>query len=380
MVLLSATLLSGCSDEAEHDGVATSRVHLVLGAQGFQDVSGGEESPAADTRALPEGFITYNTMFSTALPEYAQIQGFFIPSEAPDAVVQHVFTFSDTEGKRSWEAQVSIKHNGDYYFYGFMPKEEAGTLSIAARGGDYANGAVLTINDIKAVTASDVSVVVGVLLNDNNTDPITSLDMDQRLGKFGFTPVLTTNYLYLLVDHLYCSVRFNMAIEDYYSQLRTIKVKKVTMKVALDDNPLKTVNATVTLGANTSLLNPLSADAGGSISYAPGQTGTPEAAVVYNCSLDSSNPDGVQLETTAKSFRGCMIPGYNGTCILETVYDVYDSKDNLIRENDTAVNTFDAGHLSLKAGEQYTYTITVKPTYLYMLSEPDLDSPTFTLN
>jgi len=64
---------------------------------------------------------------------------------------------------------------------------------------------------------------------------------------------------------------------------------------------------------------------------------------------------------------------------METHYDVYDKENNLIRENQSARNTLSLSDLTLEQGKKYTITITVAPTYLYVLSDPDLDNPTFTL-
>jgi hypothetical protein len=62
-------------------------------------------------------------------------------------------------------------------------------------------------------------------------------------------------------------------------------------------------------------------------------------------------------------------------------YDVYDTNGNLIRENQTAENKINVNSLftttiSLQRGTRYILYLTVNPTYLYMMSEPDLDNPT----
>ena len=377
--LFMATLLNACSDEAEPVETPSRTVHLFLGAQGFQDVSEG--SAEAKTRALPEGFVTYGSIYTPTLPASAQIQGFFATSGTDPDPVQSVFLFDDdVSGKRSWSANVPISASGTCYFFGFLPKEETGNGSITPHNSDYSNGAVMTINNINAVAASDVCVVVGVLRNDNNTDPITDLDMASRLGKFDFTlQTGDTNYLYLLGDHLFSSLRFMIKIDATYNELRTIRVKQVRLLVGDGSSAVRTVNATVTLVANDSQQNPLSTEAGGSVALTMGTTGEPSPATLYNYTDDTANStSGLALTTTEAAFRGYVAPGFNTTFILETVYDVYDSQGNLIRENDSARNTLPSAG-SLARGQEYTYHITVNPTYLYMLSEPDLDSPTFTI-
>ena len=379
---MAAGLLSACSDEVDPGETPSCKVHLRMGAQGFHDVSGDEGLPGAETRALPDGFVTYDNLYTPTLPTYAQIQGFFVSDTTNP--VQPVFNFEDDDDNvsptRSWSANVPIKAGESCYFFGFMPKEETGSGSIAPLNSSYDNGVVMTINNIRAVTSSDVCVVVGVQRNDNNTDLITNLDMASRLGKFDFVPQQgDDNYLYLLADHLYCSLHFKMKIDAAYNELRTIKIKQVRLRIADDSGSVKSVNATVTLAANNTLQNPLSAAAGGSVSFTVGERGEATPAILYNCADDTDHPEGIQLLTSEMvGFRGCFVPGFNFNFILETVYDVYDRKGNLIRENDTARNTLQPA-ATLQHGQEYTYNITVNPTYLYMLSEPDLDSPTFTI-
>ena len=58
---------------------------------------------------------------------------------------------------------------------------------------------------------------------------------------------------------------------------------------------------------------------------------------------------------------------------------------NLIRKDCQAENTIDlrkwfGNDLMTTRGHSYSLTITVLPTYLYVLSDPDLDNPTLTIN
>ena len=66
---------------------------------------------------------------------------------------------------------------------------------------------------------------------------------------------------------------------------------------------------------------------------------------------------------------------------LISTYDVYDKKGNLTRQNCTATNTINisnlfSGQTETLRGRRYTINLTINPTYLYMLSEPDLNDPT----
>ena len=74
---------------------------------------------------------------------------------------------------------------------------------------------------------------------------------------------------------------------------------------------------------------------------------------------------------------GCLVPGCSYNFQLRSTYDVYDKKGNLIRKSCQAVNNLKVADLfTLQRGKGYSLTMKVMPTYLYMLSEPDLDNPT----
>ena len=89
-------------------------------------------------------------------------------------------------------------------------------------------------------------------------------------------------------------------------------------------------------------------------------------------------------------FLGCLVPGSTDNFVLRTTYDVYDTnvttahpEGNLIRKDCVAENKINTNLIAeltqLRAGELFTVNLLIKPTFLYMLSEPDLDNPTITI-
>ena len=71
--------------------------------------------------------------------------------------------------------------------------------------------------------------------------------------------------------------------------------------------------------------------------------------------------------------------------VLTSVYDVYDKQGNLVRKECTAQNKLEISTLfdgqdATKPGWRYNVEMTIVPTYLYVLSEPDLDNPTVVVN
>ena len=78
--------------------------------------------------------------------------------------------------------------------------------------------------------------------------------------------------------------------------------------------------------------------------------------------------------------------------ILTSTYDVYDTNitpehpdGNLVRKDCSATNTLVLSDLfseqtESKRGWRYKVDLTITPTYLYVMSDPDLDNPTVVVN
>ena len=96
---------------------------------------------------------------------------------------------------------------------------------------------------------------------------------------------------------------------------------------------------------------------------------------------DAENP------TVIPAFFTPLVAGNSRPVTFTSTYDVYDNNrttehpdGNLIRSRCVAVNKIDILRLfnmaTLNRGYVYTIKLKIEPTYLYMLSEPDLDNPT----
>ena len=352
-----AVLLTACTDDGAEDRRQRS-LYLVAGSQDYYN----DDDPA--TRALPDGFNPYT------LPDDTKIQGYLAAAGSEQPVVG-LFSKDATY----WSSRMQIDDDGSYFFYAFLPKEDDEIVSIVPYNGNYSNGAVLTINGISAITPDDVCVAVGVKKHADVSDNIASLDMATRLGKFDVDINADEEYLYLLLDHLFSRLKFEINIDATYNELRTIKVKKMELISVEDKRKVKTVNATVTLAATTDGSSPLS-----SISIEVNETGDWEqSTAIYNGTeplVLTKEPQSIDSYYTPAEYT---VPtAVNPTFILRTTYDVYDRKGNHpIRENEQAENKLAPG--IMHPGQEYSYKIKVTPTYLYVLSEPDLDSPTFSI-
>ena len=98
--------------------------------------------------------------------------------------------------------------------------------------------------------------------------------------------------------------------------------------------------------------------------------------------------DGMTLGTSYSTYISHFVPKDVTTFVLESTYDVYDKniseghpEGNLVRQGCKSVNTIKlsnliSGQTETRRGARYTINMTIQPTYIYVLSEPDLDDPT----
>ena len=285
--------------------------------------------------------------------------------------------YHTTEGK--WYVSGADAPAADtYYLYGYVPYNAA-NVSITPND-TYAKGATLTFNNMKSVMTKDICVIVGAKDGTSETE-VTGL----QPGKFSTTLKAADNYLFLLCEHLYAKLEFSFRVGTEYATLRKIKLRKVelmgytyTLDNLTDITPMKeTGNFTVNLTANNTGESPLGDDV---ILFTPNGSSDDLPPVLL-----FESEDGVQLPADSYTTETAYVPYFNLSgagkiCYkLRTTYDVYDRKDNLTRKGCVAENLIVPKERfnknQLQRGYQYTLQLTVMPTYLYVLSEPDLDNP-----
>ena len=168
--------------------------------------------------------------------------------------------------------------------------------------------------------------------------------------------------LNLLLEHMLGHVDFKFKIGSRYSQLRKIKVKSLTIKTTSKSS----IAATINLPANTEDVV--------TISY----TATGADQTYTTTLLNTTTP--VELTTTGVSMGSginvAVGTGLSENFILESEYEVYDLKNNLLSTR-TASNNL-SGALPVM-GQKKEVVLTVEPTYLYQLSDDDLNNPEVTI-
>lgn len=358
----------GCTEDSEPAPQNTHEVHVSLSPRQYADVTS-----LATRTTLPDDYVLYD--YAAALTPIAQIQGYMTSTEETESkYVPCLFNYKLSGVNHTWVSTIPLK-DGQYYFYGFMPKEDVGSsVTIAPYNADFANGAVLTITGLNAVTPDDICIVVGAqgYGTESGNKPFPT---SMSLGKFDYHTTDGDN-LFLLIDHLYAGMEFQMSLGTRYAELRKIKVTAAKLTPVPETGSttvVKNIKATVTIVANTDGSNPISSAKDASNQYVGGHVEFETESGADPVPAELHIKEDMYLTTTPTKFLACLAPSTNKNYLLETTYNVYDKKNNLIRENQKASNKITIGNL--KSGQIHTVKLKVEPTYLYQMSEEDLDDP-----
>ena len=436
---LHSSLLVGCTNDDESEATSSLHESSIELSASMSVVPLKEAETHGVTRSwsAPAGYSLYAALYSSDLPEGKSFLNFQDLSQSTiNLFLFYTGTLKNPKTPNPLNARLRYRPtpappetptkywklmlpntvneddvNGgdyDYYVYGFVPGDAADNATIGLLEPEdpdykYADGAVLTINGLKTV-GYDACVIIGAKegfsadydgsYTDNNSnssyDPDTDTRTDRlRAGNFkfkldtGYTgegkdKVYNSNYLYFLFDHLCSALIINMRVNGEYNALRHIKLKNIHVQTATDDGPTKkTANVVVTLEANDTGATPIQ-----SITYTP--TGD---ATSGNNIFTSAEGHLLTTDFEDASFLTHFIPKDVTTLIVTCTYDVYDTNitdehrdGNLIRKDCTATNTIPMKLIdrfeTAERGKKYTLNMTINPTYLYMMSDPDLNNPT----
>ena len=282
------------------------------------------------------------------------------------------FIYDDTEATPVWNSTIGVKETYNF-IYGFAPATAAfSTISTLTTGAsDYSAGARLSLQNLKATGADDICVIVGV---QHGTSSVTTPDWTQRLGAFGFTKG-ANNYVSILLDHLFARIDFNFKIGQKYNEMRSVKIKQVELV-----STVSVTGLTVTLHGSDGGTHPILNESE-DIKYTTETVQNGIRGVLYDYSTDTDDPMGKEL-----SLNGTKIPGFFAplttvaqNLTLVCIYDVYNKKGTRVRENCTATNKL-AAFDGAERGKKWTVNLTVEPTYLYQLSDDELNNPSIIID
>ena len=358
--LLAALVLAACSDDSEQTVTPVDPVGPVEPV-----ILESPLKPTAITRTLSADDVT-----ADATGEFAPIQIFLMSGESDDAIThktEGLFIFDTSTG---WTSTIGLK---DTYncVYGFSPSTSAsGSISLPDGKTSFKDGAVLTLEDLSPVTGDDVCIIVG--LRPGETKEAVSTIPDR--GVF-YIEKKTNNYVSLLLDHLFARIDFKVKIGPEYSTIRSIKIKKIELLTSV-----LLTGATVTLTPNASNTDPVSAIFT-TTAIAEGADKTSGILYDYTTDTDASHSEGWELTTSGITIPGFFAPSgstpkVGDNLFIRWTYDIYNIKGTRVRVREDCVAENRLPAFTIARGEKTTVNLTVEPTYLYVLSDDDLDNPT----
>ena len=353
-------LLSGCSASSSEDDLQQPE-QVTLQLRAVTRTDGAFEIPDANKPAS-----SIKLFLATLTPT----------NENPNnySLTEGSFSYKNSQ----WSSTNSlnpliVKEETPYYLYGYMPSSISATQS--APDGDYSKGINLSFTGLPAITSDDICVLVGVqLVGANSTDSPTVTE-----GQYGFrSNIKGQNYVNLLMAHLYAKLKVNFKIDPNYAELRSIHLKEVTLTSKYADGASVNVNLRSGQGIGSPIFT---------------SSGDPEEHILTLFKSSAVIPEKVLDKALAnqndptKSLVSLDLPAYCrppvavvGTynLTLTTIYDVYDIKGQNLGERESK-NKIEFNVAEIKPGQEKQLVLTVKPTYLYVLSDNDADNPTITL-
>ena len=270
---------------------------------------------------------TYTNITASDVPAFTA--GLFVSNG--ESISKSTLTWNGTTATSSLRLE-----EGDYTVYGYAPKHEDAAFDIATKA--------MTVPGIPGLSDKDAMVV--------RPQTLTVLRDEE------------TKEVALQLDHLMAKVTPRFYLNSTYAKLRKIKIKKVELWI---EGGADTHTATVTYTNDNA--NPYS------IAWSKGEQIAQQDFVVY--SVEES--EAIELTTTkgAQEYGSCYLCPNQSTENLKmrVTYDVYDTKNQLLRPDAEAVNTIKKlNSQDIVPGTDYKLNIQIVPTYLYVLSDNDEES------
>ena len=369
--------ISSCSDDSSDRPGDWQLLEMVPYTNNYQELEDGtraEGDPYPAPFGTIDGYVPYADLIPQADAAYSTIHVFLTQG----TVVNTEGDFAYHDDTKKWTSSVWMEEAGTtYHVYGYMSPKAVNEAILVPNGNSFENKAILYLNGLNGITPVDVCVVTGVkgLTKANYATDISESGIEvgkfaytrhEKLSEVGVADENKGNYIYLLLDHLYTCLNLNFQVSAQYSKLRKIKLRKVELGV----EACEAYNVKVTI--NGSQLD---------VNYTATGTSSTRTAVVFDRTRMS---EGLEIPTTTPlNVPGYFSPKVGNSFVITTTYDVFDKKDNLIRANQTAVNHLTPANLGITGSERqhergrvHPLSLIIEPTYLYQLSDADLDNPT----
>ena len=365
-VLLAATALVSCQRD---DIVDRNLVTL------YPVVESNIETTVL-TRALT-GYSAYNSGSRQTIRAYAVNHDYTPGNE----IATGLFSPSADGG---WRSTLEVEADKSYYVYSYTSLPGATDYSLNFTNQDDVN---LTFKGLNIISNTDPLVstaAAGAFLVKN---PDSSAYPEQLTeGSFSIGEVETpandkSTKVFLAMKHLFAKATLSFKVDPTYNELRTIKVKQVTVSTTAGGT--LPGDHKINFKKNTDIAQ-LVKDETTSVSNAS-QTSV-DILRGESSTVTFDDPDAKDCVTLVPDsfiefgwftfLPATYLGGNNPSLSITVTYDVYDKSNPAVplRQDQTATN----GNILSKltsggaAGNNYRINLTVNPTYLIVLSDTDV--------
>lgn len=362
-VLLAATALVSCQRD---DIVDRNLVTL------YPVVESNIETTVL-TRALT-GYSAYNSGSRQTIRAYAVNHDYTPGNE----IATGLFSPSADGG---WRSTLKVEAKESYYVYSYTSLPGATDYSLNFTNQDDVN---LTFKGLNIISNTDPLVstaAAGAILVKN---PDSSEYPALTEGSFSIGEVTTpandkSTKVFLAMKHLFAKATLSFKVDPRYNELRTIKVKQVTVSTTAGGT--LPGDHKINFKKNTDIAQ-LVKDETTSVSNAS-QTSV-DILRGESSTVTFDDPDAKDCVTLVPdliefgwfTFLPAAYLDGNPNLSITVTYDVYDKSDPavLLREDQTATNSNILRNLTSggAAGNNYRINLTVNPTYLIVLSDTDV--------
>lgn len=352
-----ALLMAACAEDNPLDVRPDGKVRVDVGCESQTEVQVG-------TRAAADGY----TEFGGA--DYNGVQlGVIAWQKNTQKYDQGFATYSYSNGAGKWTSNVYLAKQ-TYNVYGYMPHNGEAN-SIKPDLGSEANFAMKWTGQPTFAT-KPVLASVGAAKSSSSSSSVANGSFEVDVDQVGQEEKINFR-----MNHLLAKLNLWFYLPEPYADKRQIKVTQVTLSGG--QGVPNQYDITCSYDDNGALTT----------TYTPMQ-GAPATGNTYPYTAENA-ADGLLL-TTDKQLFGTyyFVPDAvnrsSNLMTLTVTYNVYDKKDNLTREHQTATNARIALHKvnnvaqATQVAHEYTANVKVVPSYLYVLSDGDMQNPYIVLN
>lgn len=351
-----ALLMAACAEDNLQEVRPDGKVRVDVGCESQTEVQVG-------TRAA-DGYTTFGGA------DYDGVQlGVIAWQKNTQKYDQGFATYSYSNGAGKWTSNVYLAKQ-TYNVYGYMPHNGEAN-SIKPDLGSEANPSTFAMKWTGQPTFATMPVLASVgsaRSTDSVTDGSFRVDVDQvgQEEKINFR-----------MNHLLAKLTLQFYLPKPYADKRKIEVTQVTLGGA--QGVANRYDITCSYDASGALTT----------TYAPMQ-GAPATGNNYPYTAGNA-ADGLFLTNREQLFGTYyFVPDAvnrsSNLMTLTVTYNVYDQNDKLTREHQTATNARIALHKvnnvaqATQVAHAYTVSVQVVPSYLYVLSDGDMQNPYIVLN